>query len=218
MLFRSEEVDGETIAGDRIVEVSPDGSELEIWNAFDSVPIIENGGWTTTYSPGVPDWTHGNGLAFSEDEGCYYLSMFWPRQVLKIRRSDGEVIWRLDGSPEDPGDFDFGDDRGFGPQHAPEVFPEGIRLFDNSHGDARVVEYTLGDGVATRTWDWRPPGGSRALVFGDVTRFEGGSALTAWGDEGTIYAIDAAGEITWKTQLTTEGAIGQLSTIPALYP
>ena len=188
-----QEVDGRFIAGDTLVEVSSDGVQRTVWNAFDHLTPTENSGWNLTPFPnGEPDWTHANGLYYDDDEGAYYISLWWPEQVVKVDRATGNTVWFMGGVENE---FTFVGDSGFGPQHAPEFREGRLGLFDNRDATegSRAVEYRVDEAARTATleWSYAPDDPQYALVLGDTTRRDDGSHLMAWGSTGDIVVTDA---------------------------
>ncbi len=208
------EFEGESIAGDTLVEVAPDGTERTIWSAFDHLTPTVNIGWTISQFPnGEPDWTHCNGIDYDEDQGAYYVSLWGPEQVVKIDRATGDTVWFL-GGPENQ--FDFGDDPGFGPQHAPEFHGGRLHLFDNRDGEgSRAVAYALDEAAMTATLDWsfEPADPQWALVLGDVSERADGSHLMSWGSGGDIFVTDANEQLSGFLRMDKALAVGQVSEI-----
>lgn len=212
------DIDGVTVAGDSIVEISPDGTETTIWNAFDHLVPAENASWHLTQFPqGQKDWTHGNGLDYDDTDGAYYFSLWGPEQIVKIDRATGNTVWHM-GGPEN--EFDFGDDPGFGPQHAPEFSDGELRLFDNgnSASGSRGVSYAVDEGArtATLTWSFEPADTQWALVLGDVALRPDGSHLLAWGSSGDIFMTDPANDLAGFIRCDKPLAIGQVTELPQL--
>lgn len=212
------DVDGVTVAGDSIVEISPDGTETTIWDAFDHLVPAENASWNMTQFPqGQKDWTHGNGLFYDDTDGAYYFSLWGPEQIVKIDRSTGNTVWHM-GGPEN--EFDFGDDPGFGPQHAPEFSNGELRLFDNrnSSSGSRGASYAVDEDArtATLTWSFEPADAQWALVLGDVTLRPDGSHLLSWGSSGDIFMTDAQDELVGFIRCDEPLAIGQVSELAEL--
>lgn len=208
------------VAGDSLVEVTPEGDTTVIWNAFEQMDVVVNGGWDFSQIPGAADWTHGNGIAYDQAEGSYYLSMYYTENVVKIDRATGATRWILGGVEEQ---FTLEGDAVFGPQHSPELFDGGIRLFDNGHSfsaGSRLVEYTLDETAmsASLTWSWVPDPIAHTLVLGDMTRFDDGSAMASWGISGDIYAIDAQGQTAGRLDGPVPETVGQLTILPTFYP
>ncbi len=207
------EVGDETIAGDTIVELALDGSQRVVWSAWDSLRMVENKGWTTSRFPDAIDWTHVNGIEYDPVELAYYVSFYYPECVVKIDRGTGETIWQLGG---DDNEFQFIDDDGFGPQHAPQVVPGGLRVFDNNDSTgSRAVEYQIDDVGMTvsMTWSFAPPEKIWALALGDVARYADGSALVTYGSGREIFAVAADGSITGQLEVDQFVALGSSASI-----
>jgi arylsulfate sulfotransferase len=87
------------VTGDVLVDWDPlQQSPVWVWSTFDHLPL--------THAPyGTHDWTHGNALVYSPDDGNLLFSMRNQNWVIKINYDngvgDGTVLWRLG----DGGDF-----------------------------------------------------------------------------------------------------------------
>ena len=213
-----QEVDGQSIAGDTIVEVSRDGVQRVVWSAFDALTPTENSGWSLTPFPnGEPDWTHANGLSYDESEGAYYVSLWWPEQVIKVDRATGNTLWFMGGAEDE---FTFVGDSGFGPQHAPEFHDGRLGVFDNRDATqgSRAAEYLVDERARTATleWSYTPEDPQYALVLGDTTRREDGSHLIAWGSTGDIFVTDANNILSGLLRMEQPLAIGAVSEIGAM--
>ncbi len=211
-------VDGTDVAGDRLVAVGDDGGKRLIWDAFDTLTVARNDGWNMETVNGAVDWIHANGVAFDPTEGTYLLSLFASDEVVKIDGPTGTNDWVLGGTDSN---FTFTDDLTFGPQHAPEFFSGGVRLFDNATSTGSMAaEYTLDTTAmtATRTWDYQPQEPLWTPVLGDVHRFDDGSALTSWGVTNQIVACDADGNPAGNLSATPGEFVGQVTVLPSLYP
>jgi len=211
------DVDGTTVAGDQLVELGEDGSQRVLWDAFDNLEVVENDGCELTQLDGA-DWTHANGLVYDAADDSYVISLYFTEQVVKIDRATGDTVWILGGLGSD---FTFADDDAFGPQHAPELTANGVRLFDNrgiSDG-SRLVEYSLDEatGIATNTWSWGYPGGAWTPVLGDVQRFDDGSALGSWGLTGHVTLVSPEGELVGDLHVGDTLTVGQVAVMPGFY-
>jgi hypothetical protein len=210
------DVDGEPVVGDRIVEVTADGTITEVWNAFDAIPIVHWEGWDAGYYSFGADWTHANGLAWDPSDGTYLISLYHGDEVIKIDRSTGAIVWILGG---DDSDFTFGRGEEFGPQHAPTPVDGGVLLFDNGSG-SRLARYTLDvdAGTAALAWSWAPADGLHALVVGDADPFMNGVALGGWGDAGRILGVGEDDVETWRAAMPTGSVVGKVERVDSLYP
>lgn len=212
-----DDFEGEEIAGDRIVEIDPDGTERTVWDAFDYLTPAENHAWNITpYPDGQPDWTHANGLDYDPVEGAYYLSLWGPEQIIKVDRATGNTVWIMGGTENE---FDFGDDVGFGPQHAPDFEDGRLLLFDNrGAGGSRACDFVVDETARTATLDWsfEPSDPEWALVLGDVTERADGSHLMSWGSAGNIFVTAADDELVGFLQMDKALAVGQVSELGML--
>lgn len=213
-----QDLDG-VVGGDQVVEVAEDGTERVVWDAFDNLPVIENDGWTVGTLEDAADWTHANGLFYDPDDDTYVVSFYFTQQVVKIDRLTGETRWILGGVGSD---FTFTRGAEFGPQHAPELGPDGgVRVFDNRTAGygSRLTEYALDTdaGTATLTWSWDYPGTLWTPVLGDVHRFEDGGALGTWGITGNIVVVSPEGVLDGELQVAGSVTVGQVDVIPSMY-
>lgn len=212
------DVRGEDIVGDRVLERSPDGETRTAWDAFATLPVEENDGWNSAYYGGLPDWTHGNGLAWDEEDDAWLVSLYSTESVVKADRATGVLVWELGGSRSD---FTFVGDEGFGPQHAPVPVDGGILLFDNGGDSAsRVVQYALDVDARTATpsYSWADPEGARTFVMGGARPFAGGVSLSGWGDAGDVLAVDEEGDVVWRVAMEPGTVVGRVTGVETLYP
>lgn len=217
------DIDGETIVGDEIVEVSPDGTERVAWNAFDCLPEVEEHmSWGVETAPiaGI-DWTHANGLSYCAADDTWLISLYYLREIHKIRRSDCTDVWMIDG--------DYSSGRGytipaltdgFGPQHAPSCTDEGLVLVDNR---IRTGDVTRGLALAldadtqtaTSLWAVPHPDGSLTTLLGSTDPLPDGDTLIGWGGLGELSVNDPTGVIGWR--VITDATLGSVNRREGLY-
>lgn len=135
-------VSKDTVTGDALVDVDPNGNVVWGWSTFDHLDV-------NRALFGLPDWTHSNALVFTAD-GNLLLSMRNQSWIIKIDYANGtgtgNVLWRLG----EGGDFTLlGADSSqwFYAQHFPAVVSVNgskttLSIYDN--GDFRIGS----DGVA----------------------------------------------------------------------
>jgi len=81
-----------TVLGNALIDWDPQRGPVWTWSTFDHIPI--------THAPyGIADWTHGNALLYSPDDGNLILSMRNQNWIIKINygdgAGDGHILWRL---------------------------------------------------------------------------------------------------------------------------
>ena len=134
------------VTGDALIDLDTDWNPVWSWNGFDHQDMLP----VTRHLFGLPDWTHGNGIAYSATDGNLLLSMRNQSWVLKIDYNNGtgtgNVLWRLGyqgdfaltvgGVPTtDPSEF-------FSAQHFPSIASQTgsqttLAIWDN--GDSRQL-------------------------------------------------------------------------------
>ena len=152
------------LVGDTVVEFTPQGEIVWAWNTFEHLDLMRIG--YDTFDPywhprGFPehlDWTHGNGIAYDEEDDAVVFYLKHQDAVLKVDRASGEIRWI------------FGPPSGWPPHLAAKVLkPEGdliwpyhahnprlsqagtIVMYDNGHWKARPF---TGEPPATVAESW----------------------------------------------------------------
>lgn len=84
--------DATPVLGDVLVDVDQDYHVTWVWSAFDHLDVNRHPG-------GLPDWTHGNAVIYSPDDGNLLYSARHQSWIIKIDYRDGlgtgNIIWRL---------------------------------------------------------------------------------------------------------------------------
>jgi len=159
-----------TVLGDAIIDLDQNWKPVWGWNSLDYLDV--NRHLSPALLPGnVLDWTHGNALVYSANDGNLLLSMRHQSWILKIDYQNGagtgRVLWKLGYQ----GDFSLaqGDDPSlwFSFQHFPSVISQNgskttLAIWDN--GDNRVLD-TSGALCVPLPGGFNPPCYSRATVF-----------------------------------------------------
>ncbi len=129
-----------TVTGDAIADVDENFHPVWTWNSFDHLDV-------NRHPMSFPDWTHGNAVVYSADDGNLLFSMRHQHWVIKIDyrngQGSGDVLWRLGSGGDfklvggtDPVDW-------FYAQHDPNFFSSNttgvftLGLMDN--GNNRVT-------------------------------------------------------------------------------
>ena len=205
--------DGSPWAADRIMELAPDGTMTQVFNAWDQLD--------PTGLEELSNWTHANAIDYVESEDCYYLSMKEIGTLAKIPRSTGVPEWMINGRFNQ---FEFIDGAVPGEmQHQFEVLGDGhLLLFDNGkpeRGYSRAVELQLDFNAMTASQLWEyirvPP--VYVYAKGDVSRFADDSTQVTWSTSGEIQLVDAGGGLLWQLNLPLGNATTFVQTVTSLY-
>jgi hypothetical protein len=194
--------DSDVVLGDAIVEVAEDGTETEVWNAFDALEVechdqLEFGGQGN-------DWTHLNAIDYDPATDRWLVSQYWTGVVRAIDRGTGETAFTLGGGSQTDCDEVVIH------QHGAEFTPDGVALFDNGHTPARMAAFRVdGEGVCEAAETFPHPDELTAQVLGDIDIVDD-RWYTAWGDDGDLMVIDPGdadiGDATavWHASVSTE--------------
>ncbi len=195
LTFDEREVDGQTIRGDSIIEIAPDGSQREIWNSWDSFPFVES---EVSFMGDADYWPYANTLEFDEDNGTYTIGLKVADCIFNLDRDSLEVNWQV-GGPDSEYSFQ-GEGALMKEQHGHQVVGDELLVFDNrepSDGSSRGVSFQLDHGSKTVTQNWErytdPPRFS--LVGGDMLRAPNGNTMVVWSLLGMIEELDPEGEL-----------------------
>lgn len=188
----------DTVAGDAIVEIAPDGTVLrEVWNTWDHLPVTVTEETSTKFYPDALDWTHMNGLWVTDD--AYYLSSHALSTIFKIDRATGNLIWRIGSRMSD---FSFAEGtEGFSEQHAPRWVNGNLLVFNNTNcaegTHSYAVEYALDESTMEATEVRRYNGDASicSQVLGNIDVLDNGNWLVNWGTGGLIEEVDASDEV-----------------------
>ncbi|WP_084079808.1 aryl-sulfate sulfotransferase [Edaphobacter aggregans] len=138
-----------TVLGDVVVDLDASLRPVWVWSVFNHLD-------PNRHPFGVTDWTHGNAVAYSKDDGNLLVSLRHQNWVVKVRYmdgvGDGAVLWRLGAGGDfsleggvDPTDWMYA-------QHLPDFFSANtsgvfsLGVMDN--GNNRVMAGGVVCGVA----------------------------------------------------------------------
>ena len=80
------------VLGDVVVDLDPNMQPVWVWNSFDHFDV-------NRHPMGFPDWTHGNAILYSPDDGNFLVSIRHQNWVVKVNynhgQGDGSTIWKL---------------------------------------------------------------------------------------------------------------------------
>jgi hypothetical protein len=173
---------GTTIRAETIVERDADGIERVVWSAWDT--IVYDG-----TDPGAPEgyWTLGNHLEYVVADDSYGISLRNVDTIVKVDRVTGTVDWTVgkDGTlvADDP----------FDGQHGFDILDDELLVFDNGNGtSSRALRFTLGEGTATKTWEYSHEGVG-SFVMGDAQELDNGNIHVMFSTSGTADEVASDG-------------------------
>ena len=177
------------------------------WNAWEHLDIADYQHLNLTSNRIV--WMHGNSIHIDLDSNIL-VSNRRSSEVIKIDRTDGDVIW-IFGGPNN--EFSITNDtyNGFSRQHDVRRIENGnILLFDNGNDHdppiSRAVEYEIDESemTANLVWEFSHPEGYVGLAMGSVQRLPNNNTLINWGrllDQGAVITeVDYDENIVFEIQ------------------
>jgi hypothetical protein len=178
------------VAGDLIVEVTPDGEIVWEWDSFDHLdPQRRRLGFDEVILDpatleNAHDWTHGNGLVYDAASDTVLFSMRHQDWLVQIDRATGDILWRF-GS-----EGDFALTSGTWPyhQHSPQWQADGtFLLYDNGLGNpdvpdgeetSRAVRFSIDTSAMEAAQEWEDAAEDfMTIIAGDADRLSDGSVL-----------------------------------------
>jgi hypothetical protein len=192
-------------------------SVLFEWNAFGRIPVTDATREIDLRQRTI-DYIHANSVV-RDINGDLIVSCRHLDEIIKIRRSDGSIVWRFGGVGSKNKQFTLVDDdhdstQGFSHQHTAILTRAGtLMMFDNGNlkpqRRSRVVEYYL-DTVAmtaTRMWSYTPDPPIYCPSQGSVEELGNGNILVGYSStEDTRIAeeVDRTGAVVARIRRTSD--------------
>ncbi len=213
--------------GDTVLLISPTGEVSTLWSVFDWFVPDPAGRWGDAEldageGPPLEDWSHINGIAYSEPEEALYLTSSFNEAVLKVDLHTGELLWTLSDTE---GNF-VATNRLLRLPHSVQRLDDGTLLVFNrgtperEGSCAHAAELTLDEvaGTASRDWTYGSETCFVIPALGEARRLEDESTLVTFSTAGQIDRVDAEGALLWRVNLDVGGVFGFGGWIPGLYP
>lgn len=207
--------EGAPLAGDKIVEIAPDGTQRTVWSAWDCFdPAVVKG------DDMQQGWTFANALDYDAATDAYYLGMRNFSSITRINRQTRTCEWVF-GLAASTFTFAPGSAR-FLHQHQFQVRGNRVVLMDNDGApgnSSRVLEYELdfANRVATQVGSYVSTPSVYTFVFGEPVRFDDGSTFINWGAAGQLERVSPSGASVWKVNSGAGFAFGFHSLADTLY-
>jgi len=185
------------VAGDLIVEFTPDGELVNRWSTFDLVDPqftkvdFHDPFWDqfVDFEGGTKDWLHANSMVYDASDDSFIVSLRHVDWVIKVDRQTGELVWTMG----EGGDFEKVSGEWFYHTHSLQLIEPGrVMLFDNGNWRpgyewselwSRALEFTYDEEAMTWTqvWEWTDDEPFYSQMVSDTDRLENGNVLIADG-------------------------------------
>ena len=218
LMYDPVEVDDRVVDCDRLVEVAPDGSEVDIWSTWGSVAYDPE-----TAPVNGARWGHCNSVRYDAASDVYYVGCRQFSTIFKIDRKTGDVLWQMGRTDSDFTIASGDEDDWFENQHQFRILDGRLVVFDNGaegYTESKAAEYSFD----TETWEaellWRyyPDPHFGVYALGDVHRFESGNTLVAWSTAGRLEEVALDGTQIRRFDFSIGTGLGYLNWRDSLYP
>jgi Arylsulfotransferase (ASST). len=182
------------IADCEIQEVNPQGQLVWKWDGSDHVDPVSEAEFTgvdTINNESVYDVYHCNSID-AIPGGDVLVSIRHMSAVIRIRRSDGKILWKLGGTANNKDNAQHLAIQNYPQtatslQHDARYLPNGdISVFDNQSlrsGPAQGVEFALdlANGTAHPVFQFGSPENKQSFATGNFRRYTDGHSVVCWG-------------------------------------
>jgi hypothetical protein len=197
-----------TVLNAELLRVSPDGQVAWDWKSQDHIALAETGRfWGRAVNKPTPwgyDIIHWNSI---EPAGDSVIASFRHLDaVYKIRRSTGNIVWKLGGTSTPRSLEVENDPRGntLGAQHDARLLSDGtVTVFDNrtnlGQKKPRAVRFRIDEttGTATLLQSITDPAVPTSYCCGSARRLGNGDWLIGWGRTNPVGGYKPNGERTF---------------------
>ncbi len=196
-----------TVINTELQQVSSDGQLIWDWKSQDHISLGESGrhwAWMVRQDPKPYDVAHWNSIEPAGDSVIASFRHF--DAVYKIRKSTGEIVWKLGGTSTPQSLEVKGDPRThtFGAQHDARLLSDGtLTVFDNrtnlQNRRPRAVRFRIDPATDTATLveSITDPGVPVSYCCGSARRLGTGDWLVGWGKNGPIGGYGPNGQRTF---------------------
>ncbi len=196
------------VYGDRIVIAEAHREPVEVFSTWDlygdaSPSETWDGNW---YDDGK-DWTHANGLTYSEERDSFLLSLAGQSTVMELDAADFNVRWEIEGQQLSQRDARFV------LQHSPTwTSDDTVVIFVNvgvSVDASWAAEFDVSSNKPTEIWHSGRTGEITTHALGRAARLNGGNTLVNYGVAGVLQEVDDRGDEEWELSLSGDTVLGQ---------
>ncbi len=222
------------LLGDTIIEVRPDGTQVEIWDIFDAIePNLDHEYARSPVSGGagepfLEEWSHVNSITYDEASDDYLVTGSFNHSVMRIDRGTGALVWTLTDGGATTDWTVVSDEREIELPHSAQLIDEETVLSfsrgplgspETPAGCAWVTEFALESAthVATPSWHYDADECVTVPFLGQARRIDDHNTMINWTAAGRISQTDADGEIVYQVDLGLGSAFGTGKWVASLY-
>jgi hypothetical protein len=170
---------------------------------------------------------HLTNIQYVKEEDSLYVSDLYSESVIKIKHSDGSLIWRMNGkTPTISGVTWAGGNHGLhvlGPDH--------LLIFNNNSrqsyggpadgtGDGSIaleVQVDTAAKTVKKVWSYKANPGVQVDILGDLQRLPNDNTVIGYATKGVLHEVDKNGTLLQEWMWPAGGAFGYLEKRASLY-
>jgi len=178
---------------------------------------------------GNPQACHCNNIQYSEEDDSVVFSELDTQALVKIKRKDGSLVWRLNGtSPTITGVSWKGGNHGI---HLLGL--DGLVFFNNNSrnvaggfgsagGDgsgsiALEIKLNVSAKTGSQAWSYKGPSNLQNDVMGDVQRLPNGNTVVAFSTKGAVHEVSSSGTLLQEMLWPSGSSFGYIEKRETLY-
>jgi hypothetical protein len=170
---------------------------------------------------------HLTNVQYSQAEDAVYVSDLYSESVVKIKYSDGSLIWRLNGQTPTISGLTWS-----GGNHGIQILgADHLLMFNNNSrqsyggpadgtGDGSIaLEYQVNASAktASKIWSYKANPGVQVDILGDVQRLPNGNTVIGYATKGVLHEVDKNGTLLQEWTWPAGGAFGYIEKRSSLY-
>ncbi|MBN2576485.1 MAG: aryl-sulfate sulfotransferase, partial [Deltaproteobacteria bacterium] len=172
---------------------------------------------------------HCNFIQYSKDDDTLVFSELDSQTIVKVKRSDGSVVWRLNGgSPTISGVSWKGGNHGIHLLGLDDllVFNNNSRMSmggggsaggDASGSIALEIKLNLSAKTASQPWSYKANPGIQVDIMGDLQRMPNGNTIIAYSTKGVLHEVDKNGTLLQEWTWPSGSSFGYIEKRATLY-
>jgi hypothetical protein len=191
---------------DDVKERSPSGTVKTIANSKTALKINDS-------------MCHLNNIQYSKSDDTLVFSNLQSSQIAKLKRSDGSMVWILNGSTTTLTGASW-----VGGEHGIHIIdPTHLLIFNNNsvtNGVSQAIELQINESAKTamKVWTYTPSGTAlKNMVMGDVQRLANGNTIIGFSTMGVIHEVSSTGTLLQSMSFAAGVTFGYIEKRPTLY-
>ncbi|MFH1467223.1 MAG: aryl-sulfate sulfotransferase [Pseudomonadota bacterium] len=190
----------QVLKGDTLIEFDSAGNERQIWSVFDDLDpaVVSASDCVQDPATGTWDWSHGNYLTWVPKTGEVLVSLRNIDAIVAVDVEAGRMTWSLSNTW---GTYQAeGEEPLLAWPHSAELVEGGLLIFNQTWASAEdacshaaILALDADAGVATTTWQYKPPECFKVFFLGSAQPLPNGDLLSVFSQGGVMDEVSPDG-------------------------